>query len=597
LLSTESSGLPTSPPISYNAIVIDPKDSQSLFLLGGSDILTEDLKPSGADTDDMFTVYHSKDGGVSWENLNDGNLGAESGSIKGIAVTPIDPGLIFAGGLNGVFLTLDNGKSWRNLSEGLTYTHTAGVSLSADGTTIYVPMLGGGVFVGRIDESGTVIWDQASNLEIPIHHLQILPDPKNSNRLFASAYPGGVFRSEDTGESWQECNFGLPSFEIMDPLRQGYYALDISRTNPKILYLGVYNLGIYISRDGGNTWILNSGENRELVGKGIFSLVIDRENPETVFVSTEEGIYRTDDGGKSWSEFNQGLENIQIKLLHQASDMHLYAGSLGYGLFLFEEENNKWVPLKNLENFGTRWAIWDDRPLYQYTTLLINPGNPDTMIFGTFPSGIYKSIDKGDSWNESNIGWTNDGVFSLVYHPEDDNIVYAGTYNGVNRSLDGGDSWEMWDKGWPAEQWVFSIDFDARDPNTMVACSKNGENEGTGSPGFHGTVMKSTDGGASWFEITNGLELDNEFYEIIIDRFNPDIYYLASQHDGVLISYDAGESWQQWNEGLTNPIPGSNGNNVTDNMLLSPDGAILFFGSNGSGVFRRVVPTIHMAWE
>ena len=192
------------------------------------------------------------------------------------------------------------------------------------------------------------------------------------------------------------------------------------------------------------------------------------------------------------------------------------------------------------------------------------------------------------TWREYNVGWLNDGVFTLTFHPQNTDIVYAGTYNGLNRSLDGGAHWERWDAGWPDEQWVFSIAFDPRDPDVMYACSKNGENEGTGRPDFHGTVMKSTDSGEHWSPITTGLDLGQEFYKIIADKFEPDTLYLATQHQGVYISYDGGNYWGPWNDGLTNLSAGTNGNNVTNMMALSDSGLYLYFGSAGSGVFRRM---------
>jgi hypothetical protein len=142
--------------------------------------------------------------------------------------------------------------------------------------------------------------------------------------------------------------------------------------------------------------------------------------------------------------------------------------------------------------------------------------------------------------------------------------------------------------GWPDEQWVFSIDLDSRDPNVMYACSKNGENEGDGRDGVHGTVMKSLDGGASWFPITTGLDVDQEFYKIIVDKNNADTLYLATQREGVFISYGGGDLWLPWNGGLTNPVSGTNGNNVTNTMVQSADGAYLYLGSAGSGIFRRL---------
>jgi len=157
----------------------------------------------------------------------------------------------------------------------------------------------------------------------------------------------------------------------------------------------------------------------------------------------------------------------------------------------------------------------------------------------------------------------------------------------VNRSTDGGAHWETWDNGWPAEQWAFSIAFDPRDPNVMYACSKNGENEGRGREEFHGTVMKTVDGGANWFAITNGLDVGQEFYKIIVDQLNPDVIYLATQCDGVYVSVNGGTHWEPWNNGLFNPQAGTNGNNVTNTMVLTADGRWLYFGSAGSGVFKR----------
>ena len=155
--------------------------------------------------------------------------------------------------------------------------------------------------------------------------------------------------------------------------------------------------------------------------------------------------------------------------------------------------------------------------------------------------------------------------------------------------MDAGEHWEKWYSGWQDEQWVFSIDFDPNNPDVMYACSKNGENEGVGRDDFHGTVMKSINGGAYWFSITNGLDITNEFYKIIVDKNNSDTLYLATQYDGVYISYNGGEYWRPFNDGLTTLAAGTNGNNVTNTMALSEDGKFLYFGTAGSGVFRRSI--------
>ena len=234
-----------------------------------------------------------------------------------------------------------------------------------------------------------------------------------------------------------------------------------------------------------------------MMGKHIYQIAIDPKDPAVVYAATEEGVYRTEDGGETWEDFSGGLKTPQARVLSFDGRGGLWAGSKGYGIFSrSSQEMPGWRQASAFGSFGTFWPIRDDRPLYQYTSLLIHPDDNTIMNLGTFPAGIYKSYDGGNLWQEHNAGWTNDGVFSLVAHPQDPETIFAGTYNGINRSSDGGRHWELWDTGWPEEQWVFKIGFDPRNPDVMYACSKNGENEGRGTEGFHGTVMKSLDGGA-----------------------------------------------------------------------------------------------------
>ena len=123
----------------------------------------------------------------------------------------------------------------------------------------------------------------------------------------------------------------------------------------------------------------------------------------------------------------------------------------------------------------------------------------------------------------------------------------------------------------------------------MSACSKNGENEGEGRPGSHGTVMKSTDGGTHWYRITSGLDLNQEFLRILVDPIDRRTLYLATAYQGVWISCDAGESWHEWNEGLEAREAGTNGNNVANVLTLSADGKTLYFGTLGAGVWKRSI--------
>jgi photosystem II stability/assembly factor-like uncharacterized protein len=593
-ISGAGSGLPQTPRVGFNGLVVSPANSNVLYLFGGCDVQL-DLSHSGADPAVMNTVYRSEDGGATWTNLNDGSLGANSGAVKSLALSPLDPGVLYAGTLNGVWRSPDAGANWENISAGLAYTHTAGAALSQDGKRVYAPTLGGGVYSGTIDPySQALTWSPTSHLTATIYNVQLAIDPSDSQTLYASAYPGGVFKSTNAGQTWQEANFGMASFHIDDPNRQGYYALAIAPSNPQVLYLGLYGVGVYRSEDGAGTWRPVNGMGRELAGKGITALLVDPASEDGVIAATEDGVYRSQDGGVSWQDFSQGLLSTDIRTLARGANGALFAGSRGYEVFRRTPASTQWVQTHAFVNFGIIWPIWDNRPNYQFTSLLFHPEDPNTIILGTFPAGIFKSSDKGQSWRESNVGWTNDGVFYLTRHPQNPDLIFAGTYNGVNRSPDGGAHWLKSDNGWPAEQWTYAIVFDPLDTKTLYACSKNGENMGRGRDGFHGTVMKSTDLGQTWFPITTGLNINQEFYELIADPYRPGTLYLATQYEGVFVSRDGGALWLPWNEGLTNTLAGTNGNHVSSPMVLSADGRYLYFGSAGSGAFRRATGVINL---
>ena len=579
-LSGSESSLPTS---GFSSLIVDPHDRKTLYLLGGCDVRFGSFASAGLDPDVVNGVYRSTDGGATWSSLNNGVLGRRSGAVKSLSFVDGSPAVLLATAENGLYVSQDRGASWQSADP--PYAALGGAVVADD--RVLAMTNGAGIFRGRLGTGMTIAWEPDPLVASEIHFAQVIVDSGTPGTIYASGYPGGIFKSNDDGATWHEANFGMASFVVEDPLRQGYYALGLAPTDSSILYAGLYGRGIYKSIDTAGTWMPMNGEAGTMLGQYVTGLAVDPTDAEIVYVSTESGIYHTRDGGRTWKEANQGMPTTDVKSIRFTRAGELYAGTRGYGLYRLQGE--RWQAQNPVEQWGVIWPLWDDRPRYQYSDLLIHATDEDRMMLGSFPAGIYVSEDGGENWREKNIGWTLDGVFSLIDHPEEPEIIYAGTYNGVNRSLDFGGHWELWDSGWPSEQWVFRIAFDPRNADVMFACSKNGENEGTGQPGFHGTVMKSADGGAHWFAITTGLSLDQEFYDIVVDPVNPDVLYLASQNEGMFVSTDGGASWHPWNGGLDGRIPATNGNNVTRVLALSGDHRYLYFGTEGAGVFRREI--------
>ena len=571
------------PDIGAFDIEIDTTDPTILYSCGlGNMTIPTWVSSEGHNFTDDPGIYKSIDSGQNWTQIL-----TTSNKVRAIRLHPDNHSVVFAAvHSEGLMVSTDGGTSWSSYNTNLDSTVLTSLAINEE--KIYVGTQGFGIYSGEINLNDySVVWQADScNKPIPqVFSMQIIIDPENSSRIFVGAYPGGLYRSDDGGATFYDKNFQTHSIIAEDPFRQGYYSFALNPNNTDEVWLGTWGHGMFKSYDGMDFNAISLGTNFTMLGKHVYQVVVDSDS--TVYAATEEGIYSSSNGGDTWINISKGLDNLQVRTVAITTNGTLLCGTLGYELYSYNSSTHTWEQMTVFDGFGVTWPIWNDRPNYQYTTLLFHPTDPNIIYLGAFPSGMYKSINGGKNWKEINVGWTNDGVFSLKFHPNDPEIIYAGTYNGVSRSVDAGAHWEIWDEGWPAEQWTFAIDIDPQNPNIMYACSKNGENEGIGRPNFHGTVMKSIDGGTSWFSITTGLNLNQEFYQISVDKNNPEILYLCTQMNGVFISDNAGDSWEPWNEGMTTLIAGTNSNNVAQPMVQTVDGRYIYFGTADSGVFRR----------
>jgi len=567
------SGLPEA---SFFQIVVDPIFPETLFLVGGHDVPPETGERAGLDLNELYGIWKSTDDGNTWAKVGDAVFGRASGPIKAVAFHPDDQQVMYAAGEGGVYLSPDRGQTWTGINGRLPFSPMNAVA--TDGQTLYAGSAGGGVFAGAIHPLiHTADWSPESHLAVPIAHIEITLHPQDPQTLYASAYPGGVFKTTDGGNTWHARNFGLPSYAVADPTRQGTYALAIAPNAPEVLYVGLYHQGVYRSDDDGFIWRSVHGEARELLGAGVQTLLIHPDDANVVYVATEDGVWRTVNGGRNWESFDEGLPpTADVRTLALGSGGELYAGSRGYGLFTRDAQQQ------------VVDGAWRQLPALDLTkgpsaSLLIHPGDPNTLYAATFPGGVFKTTDGGTGWRERNVGLENGGVFALTAHPNDAQTLYAGTTDGIARSIDGGATWHPWDAGWPPRQWVLSIAIDPTNTDRLYACSKSD----AGVDGLGGTVMTSTDGGTTWSEITLGLDVSQAFYKVLLDRFDPNIIYLATEREGIYISRDNGVTWSTWNEGLWSRVPGGNPYNTAHVLQLSADGRLLYFGSAGSGVWRR----------
>jgi len=209
----------------------------------------------------------------------------------------------------------------------------------------------------------------------------------------------------------------------------------------------------------------------------------------------------------------------------------------------------------------------------------MDPTDPNTLYlrWGDFYDGfgLRKSTDGGASWGFTGLG--ADALYALAIDATNPATLYAGTDSGVFQSTDGGAKWNLTGL---AKTNVNLLVIDPLQSNVLYAATAAVYPE---TPGFRG-LLKSTDRGASWSAINEGLEdildIRAPLNALIVDSVSTDVLYLATSGYGVFKSSDGGATWAPFNDGLTNL-------DVRVLAIASGDSTTVYAGTPG-GVFKIV---------
>jgi photosystem II stability/assembly factor-like uncharacterized protein len=240
--------------------------------------------------------------------------------------------------------------------------------------------------------------------------------------LYAGVQPAGLFRSDDGGQSWQHVA-GLRDHPTRPEWQPGgagliLHALVLDPTDGNRIWVGISAAGVFHSSDGGKTWeprnkgtradFLPEGQNYPEFGQCVHSLVMAPGMPDRLYQQNHCGMYRSDDGGRSWQSIEKGLPST----------------------------------------FGFPSAAHPRDP----DTLFLIPLNGDTA--GRYmPDGkaaVWRTRDRGETWRALRSGLPQENVYFGVLRQAmaTDNLEPAGVYFGTGSgalyaSADEGDTWTV----------------------------------------------------------------------------------------------------------------------------------------------------------
>lgn len=299
----------------------------------------------------------------------------------------------------------------------------------------------------------------------------------------------------------------------------------------------------------------------------------------TIYAATNSAwhgamVQRSEDGGLTWEHFNEGLdfdaaEDRRVREVWQVQagpaerPGEVWAGTGEAGLFRSADRGAHWEPVRtfNERKFTDTWMPGGGGLILH--TILMDEANPNRIIVAVSAGGGYRSDDGGVTWKPINRGIASDYlpdpnsetgtcVHKMVYHPERPQVLFQQNHGGVYRSTDGGDSWVDISEGLPS-RFGFPMVIHPHDPHTVYLTPLKADVERV-MPEDRMAVWRSRNDGDSWERLTNGLP-EHAFLTVLRDAMATDPcapcgVYVGTTGGQLFHSRDEGESWQMLAEYL-----------------------------------------------
>ena|SRR5688572_1013487 len=308
-----------------------------------------------------------------------------------------------------------------------------------------------------------------------------------------------------------------------------------------------------------------------LVGREIYHAIIDPRD-DAMWAATDHAvwgahIHRSDDLGENWETLESAPHFLDERSLeaiwyfapgHASAPQRFYAGIEPAGLFVSNDACLTWHSVDTLNEHPTNntWqAAGGGLALH---SIIVDPANADRVYCALSAGGVYRSDDGGASWAPTNRGVradfqpqrypvTGQCVHKVLLHPQRTDRLYQQNHCGVYRSDDRGENWIEITAGLPSD-FGYALAIDAHDPDSVYVIPEESSHM-RATPDGKLRVYHSTDAGASWQPLTNGLPQENAYVSILREGMTADVMqpcgvYFGTSSGHLFVSNNAGSSWQ-----------------------------------------------------
>ena len=324
---------------------------------------------------------------------------------------------------------------------------------------------------------------------------------------------------------------------------------------------GTYRGGLFRRRPGPGEW--------EPVTRGlpdgveVRAIVTHPRDPDVMFVGTQDGPYRSTDGGERWQRLGFPDRNVVIWTLciHPTRPEIVYAGAAPVALYRSLDNGDNWHRL-----WGAVSPAHCERPGFDTRTIRISvdPGRPDDVYAALEVSGVLRSDDGGETWKDvsrtlieladephlrSNVGGRHCGhregmldSHALAISPAAPGTAFLGVRMGIFRSDDRGETWydARIDRFSPQLKYCRDVIVSPHDPRVLYACMSEA------AQGTAGSIYRSDDLAQTWRRIDHGVTIASTAMAISVHPADPNRVYSVTRAGQLIGTEDGGATWSEY---------------------------------------------------